>query len=1205
MISPKDSYAAKAAALLEKENLFSAEEISLIEDYLCGEAGDEALAEIGYRDLSEAAQPLAVNNIYMNMLEKGMLDEAKRLEDLLFAAGEASCYKMFSLLTYRSKEHCIMLEPAKKAAVYASLMSQSINELKTYHLEKLIADAQEKPEHLKKAMEYQGVSFSGMFILLTAYFYVKYPEVREGMALEEEDVSLMMQYEELIADSLPRIYPSGFSQQDADVIVSAVLKDRVDDRILRLAGRSVNTDRFFLKLLVGTAFVNHELSVVLKNAVSICLSANWELALNYIDEMDLRGGISRSADHFAEMFHMDNRKFIQWAAEHKKLQVLMKQFGSHQEVFMECMDSADYDTAYQLMANVVKKKDPDLFRKRTAGEIGRQQSKLIDVFVRSAYSQSAMNDIRKYLSGEGGIEHVYACKDILIQDYQWSMRVRNALESYQASYGYDALHNRCETLLLAAHGFSLYRDFLDNRRKVMEDEVKRVFAAADSEGLNLACQLDGYAYIVEYDYDLEWTNGFEEAALGIFRRYLEERREEMLSAFQGAGRLGRRFGLIVLAEHADENKDIILSFAQDSTKSVRERLLDILYGQKNWNKEIIGLLSAKKAAERETAIRVLARWRDEAAQAGNEISVMSLEECSRILTQALEAEKNGKVRALLESVLHIDEETAQGSRGGSLDELVKELHKGNKKRSLAWAYETPFSKVHKQDGTEADEAYLQAIFLCYCAMSPCGVNQSAAALAKDLDEREFGVYVNELFDKWMAAGAEAKKRWVLYASAIHGGDDIVKKLHYHIQEWPQEARGAIASEAVQALALSPRPQGLLIVDGISRKFKFKQVKAAAVKALEFAASQLGITTEELADRIVPNLGFNENMQRIFDYGERKFTVAITPALEIEVFDENGKKLKNLPAPGKKDDEAKAAAAYEEFKQMKKQMKTTVSSQKMRLEMALSTERRWSVQAWKDLFVKNPIMHQFAIGLIWGVYEDRKLVSSFRYMEDGSFNTEEEEEFTLPEDVQSADHDRQAGEGQSAGEGQVIGRGQFVGRGQFIGLVHPIELSEELLKTWKEQLEDYEIVQPIEQLERPVYYRTEEEGSLKEVDRFGGIIVNDLSLSGKMTAQGWYRGETEDGGGFFTFYREDKELGLGAVLYFSGTYVGGLNEDVTVYEIRFFKSGNLSTWSYDSEVETKSCLLSEVPERYFSEIVLQAAKATAAGRERDENWKKKR
>ena len=173
-------------------------------------------------------------------------------------------------------------------------------------------------------------------------------------------------------------------------------------------------------------------------------------------------------------------------------------------------------------------------------------------------------------------------------------------------------------------------------------------------------------------------------------------------------------------------------------------------------------------------------------------------------------------------------------------------------------------------------------------MSPCGVSPTAATLAQDLDRRELAVYVGELFDKWMEAGAESKKRWVLYAASIHGGADMVKKLHHQIQEWPNAARGAIASEAVQALALSPEPQALLIVDGISRKFKFKQVKAAAGKALEFAAAQLGITTEELADRIVPDLGFNENMERVFDYGGRKFTVTITTALEIEVFDESGK-----------------------------------------------------------------------------------------------------------------------------------------------------------------------------------------------------------------------------------------------------------------------------------------------------------------------------
>ncbi len=82
---------------------------------------------------------------------------------------------------------------------------------------------------------------------------------------------------------------------------------------------------------------------------------------------------------------------------------------------------------------------------------------------------------------------------------------------------------------------------------------------------------------------------------------------------------------------------------------------------------------------------------------------------------------------------------------------------------------------------------------------------------------------------------------------------------------------------------------------------------------------------------MPDLGFDGQMERTFDYGGRVFRVRLTTALEIEVFDENGKKLKSLPAPGKKDDEQKAAAAYEEFKQMKKQMKTTVSSQKARLE----------------------------------------------------------------------------------------------------------------------------------------------------------------------------------------------------------------------------------------------------------------------------------
>ena len=260
-------------------------------------------------------------------------------------------------------------------------------------------------------------------------------------------------------------------------------------------------------------------------------------------------------------------------------------------------------------------------------------------------------------------------------------------------------------------------------------------------------------------------------------------------------------------------------------------------------------------------------------------------------------------------------------------------------------------------------------------------------------------------------------------------------------------------------------------------------------------------------------------------------------------------------------------------------------------------------------MKNPVMHQFAMGLIWGIYEDRKLVSTFRYMEDGSFNTEDEEEFELPE----------------GGRNQEDG-GQPTGRDRYIGLVHPIELSEDSLKTWKEQLEDYEITQPVEQLNRPVYYRTKEEEEQKSLERFGGCIVNDLSLGGKLMSMGWYRGSVQDAGGFYSHYREDKELALGVELHFSGSFVGGENEDVTVYEARFYNAGGTvlagnggvlagsvrdsnvpagirrGSYVYDEADDSNSYFLKDVPERYFSEIVLQLAKATATSKEKDANWR---
>ena len=100
----------------------------------------------------------------------------------------------------------------------------------------------------------------------------------------------------------------------------------------------------------------------------------------------------------------------------------------------------------------------------------------------------------------------------------------------------------------------------------------------------------------------------------------------------------------------------------------------------------------------------------------------------------------------------------------------------------------------------------------------------------------------------------------------------------------------------------------------------------------------------------------------------------------------------------------------------------------------------------------------------------------------------------------------------------------------------------------------------------------------------------------------------DAGCFDTFYRTDSGLDMRTELHFSGTYIGCQNEDVTVYEARFYKMSNGNGWGYhiaDEAKDTKALPLKDIPERYFSEIVLQLTKATASSKERSADWKKDR
>ncbi len=1180
-------------------------ELEAAEKYLRGEAGEEILAGIAFRDMTQMSSDSlqAFDPLFDSFYKKKRYEEAGKLFNLLYAIGGSTCGQCFHYIHgFWNMAHSgvMKIDRARALAVFTHGISKknSYNYGGAHTLMELMAPlADSDPRVVLQAYrEYRGTASNGSILLITLYFC---------LCDKVEDRELLEEYENLVVEPLGMIFtPDASKVPEVRELTEQIRQGGLNrEQLSVLRNRKVNETIF--TLLGGCAFANYGLSEKLRNVVVFCGAASPALMLSMMECTDIRGEMKRLGGELQELFGISSREVISWAARriqgglsrHTTLDIsevkaiLQGQFDRHPAEFMEGYNQADYQAA-NFMAEIIREKDPDLYRREVLLN-GRdaQRDKVVQLIL-SANRSKVPQVCRDYLEGKSQLEALYAIRDQLASPYYGAYwECRKALEQYVNTYHDEGFYSRCMAFM-ALWGTSYFFTSFSastSEKEAFRKELEHIFQGLSLAGVRLEDQIQVVSLMMDNTYEENKKQALLQGSLSVFRQYLAERTQETVDALAGAGADGRHFALLVYGGEAnlrvtEENREVcgaalaefakgkdawkeqILSYTQDSSKLVKQELEQMLADRPGWREEVTGLLSSKKAAERELGIRVLCRWNTPQDQGA--------------LQALYETEKNAKIRALLDAALgHAPAAEGGTETGGpalTLQDLVRELHKGGKKRSLAWAYETPFSPVHKKSGEQAEEEYLQALLLCYSSMSKPGINKDGALLAEELDSRELAVYMGELFDKWMEAGAEAKKRWVLYAASIHGGSDIIPRLHHQIQEWPQMARGAIASDAVQALALSPLPQALLIVDGIARKFKFKQVKAAAGQALEFAAEQLGLTREQLEDKIVPSLGFDEHMERHFDYGNRSFTVTITTALEVEVFDENGKKLKNMPAPGVKDDAEKAAAAYGAFKDMKKQMKATVSSQKQRLEMALSTERNWTTEAWRELFVQNPIMHQFAIGLVWGMYEDHRLVQSFRYMEDGSFNTEDEEEYELPE------------------QGQI-------------GLVHPIELTKESLETWKQQLEDYEITQPIEQLDRAVYYLTQEEQKSKSLERFGGVLINDLSLGGKLTALGWYRGSVQDAGCFYTYYREDASVGLGVELHFSGSFVGSGSmggEEITVYDLRFYKAGTIErgSYCYDEAEGEKQLSLKDIPQRYFSEIVWQMTKVTATSKERDEDWK---
>ncbi|SDL00536.1 protein of unknown function [Glycomyces sambucus] len=358
-------------------------------------------------------------------------------------------------------------------------------------------------------------------------------------------------------------------------------------------------------------------------------------------------------------------------------------------------------------------------------------------------------------------------------------------------------------------------------------------------------------------------------------------------------------------------------------------------------------------------------------------------------------------------------------------------------------------------------------------------------LVRECDATALTAFSWALYELWTASGCPSKDVWAMTQLARFADEHTVRRLATLIRDWPGQGQSAKAVRGVEILGAMGTEAALWAVRGIAEETKFNALKKAAADQIDAIAQRLGLNREQLADRLVPDFGLNAVTPLVLDYGSRSFTVKFDEQLRPYVVEDSGKRRANLPKPGEKDDRELAQPAYERFTAMRKDLKKVAVEQVRRLESAMVYGRNWTGDDFQTYLVDHPLLWHLTSRLVWQAGSGSRW-TSFRLAEDRTFANLDDEPMVLPDEA-------------------------------VVRLAHPATLSDEA-EQWAAVLADYEILQPFDQLARPVLAPTEEERQSGRLSRFVGREVDGGPLMG-LLKRGWQYGDPDPKGSRRSVYFE--------------------------------------------------------------------------------------
>lgn len=344
---------------------------------------------------------------------------------------------------------------------------------------------------------------------------------------------------------------------------------------------------------------------------------------------------------------------------------------------------------------------------------------------------------------------------------------------------------------------------------------------------------------------------------------------------------------------------------------------------------------------------------------------------------------------------------------------------------------------HAQEYTTMEKGKLTYVDLYTRDMTPC----------KELDTLAAYYNLEEVTEAMSPSVIKAQYRYYLpfYARFVRGVqlDDFIRMIKRYKSGNAKDSY--LAKNADACLVMNDDRKAMLYFDQVG--------------GLNDYAKLRGMDADVLRDTVLCDFGLDEKGQCVLNTGAAEILVTLQPDLTLALFDRTANKVvKSIPK--KNADEAQYKEAAEIFKDMKTNIKKVTKSRADLLFSAFLNDTSFDAASWKGSYTNNPVLRQVASLIIW---------------------TQGKILFTL------------AGAAATDVQGKPVELTD-----ERIRVAHPMEMSPEDVKAWREYIVSHDLKQPFLQLWEPVIpassvTRDRYEGALLPLYRFSGQEKHGIFL----------------------------------------------------------------------------------------------------------------